>query len=91
MVVRSKSGEVGGELLDLFLDLFALGKGVVHALLDVLGQGLVVHVAEAELAVDTGLLGGADDTAGDDDADIADAADVGVEPVLLDLLGQERG
>lgn len=82
---------MGSELLDLLLDLLALGEGVVHALLDVLGEGLVVHVAEAELAVDASLLGSANDTAGDNDADVADAADVGVEPVLLDLLGQERG
>lgn len=78
------------EFLDLILDLLALGEGVVHALLDVLGQSLVVHVAEAELAVDTSLLGGADDTAGNDNADLTNAADVRVHPVLLDLLGEER-
>jgi hypothetical protein len=89
-MIRLKLGKVGSEFLDLVLNLLALGEGIVHALLDVLGQGLVVHVAEAELAVDTSLLGSADDAAGDNDADLADAADVGVHPVHLDLLGEER-
>ena len=81
---------MGSEFLDLILDLLTLGEGVVHALLDVLCQSLVVHVAEAELAVDTSLLGGADNTAGDNNADLTDAADVRVHPVLLDLLWEER-
>jgi len=81
---------VGSKFLDLVLDLLALGEGVVHALLDVLGQSLVVHVAETKLAVNASLLGSADDTAGNNNADLADAADVRVHPVLLDLLGEKR-
>lgn len=81
---------MGSELLDLILDLLTLGEGIVHALLDVLGQGLVVHVTEAELAVNTGLLSSTDDTTSDNNADLTDAANVRVHPVLFNLLGEKR-
>lgn len=82
---------MGGELLDLVLDNVTLLEGVVHPLADVLLELLVVQAADAELAVNTGGLGGADHTTGDDDADIADATDIGVQPVLVALLRGESG
>lgn len=68
-----------------------LSKGIVHALTDVLVELLVGDVAEGEFTVHAVFLGGADDTAGNDDGDVADAADVGVEPVLCNFFWEEGG
>jgi hypothetical protein len=77
------------ERVDLVGDPVVLLEGVVHAGPDVLVELLVGDVAESQLAVDLLGLGGADDTAGDDDGDVPDALNGGVEPVLLNLVGEE--
>ena len=76
-------------MADLTLQRADLSVGVVHAGLDPDVQIGVAHVAETGLTVNLVLLGGADDVAGDDNADLADAGDVGVEQTALKLLGGE--
>lgn len=79
--------KIANFLLNFFVDL----EWVVHAATDVLVHLLVGEVTKSQLAVHAVLLGSADDAASDDDGDIADAVDVGVEPVRSDLLIQKRG
>lgn len=78
-------------MTDFTLELTDLGVGVVHAGLDPVVQIRVGHVAEVGLAIDLVVLGSADHLAGDDDADLTDASDIGVEQTTLDLLGSESG
>jgi hypothetical protein len=77
------------ERVDLVGDPVVLLEGVVHAGSDVLVELLVGDVAESQLAVDLLGLGRADDTTGDDDGDVPDALNGRVEPVLLNLVGEE--
>lgn len=79
------------ESVDLVGDLVVLLEGVVHAGTDVVVELVVGHVAESQLTVDLLSLGRADDTASDDDGDVANALDGRVQPVLLDFLGEEGG
>ena len=74
-------------MADLTLEAADLGVRVVHAGLDPVVQIGVAHVAELGLAVDLVLLSRADHVAGDHDADLANAGDVGVQQAALDLLG----
>lgn len=79
------------EIVDLVGDSVVLLERVVHAGLDVLVELLVGDVAEGQLTVNLLPLSGANDTASDGDRDLPDTLDGRVEPVLLDLLGQEGG
>jgi hypothetical protein len=77
-------------------ELLALLERVVHALPDVLVKLLVAELAQLGGTVDTVLLSGTDDATSDNDGDLTDAADVGVQPAISDLLlveggGQGRG
>jgi hypothetical protein len=89
--LRLDRGDALDKSIDLIGDLVMLLEGVVHASPDVLVELLVGHVAKSQLAVDLLSLGRADDTAGDDDGDVADALHGRVEPVLLGLLGEKGG
>lgn len=79
------------ESVDLVGDLVVLLEGVVHAGTDVVVELVIGHVAESQLTVNLLSLGRADDTASDDDGDVANALDGRVQPVLLDLLRKEGG
>ena len=76
------SNEVG----NLLAELLAVLERVVHALDDVGIELLVRQVAELRGAVNTVLLGSANDTTSDDNGDFANAADVGVQPAISNLL-----
>lgn len=78
-------------MADLALERAHLGVRVVHAGLDVVVQVGVAHLAESSLTVDTVGLGSTHHLAGDDNADLTDASDVGVEQTTLDLLGSQSG
>lgn len=76
-------------MADLTLKGADLGVGVVHAGLDPQVQVGVGHLAETSLTVDVIGLGGTDDITGDNNADLANAGNVGVEQTTLELLGGE--
>lgn len=83
--------QTGEEVADLTLQSADLGVRVVHAGLDPVVQLDVAQRAERDLAVNLVLLGSAHHLAGDDNADLADAGDVGVEQATLELLAVESG
>lgn len=74
------------ELGHLVANCLAVLEGIVHALNDVRIELLVREVAEIDGAVNAILLGSTNDTAGDNNGDLADAADVRVQPAVGNLL-----
>lgn len=79
------------QLPHLLTNVILLLERVVHAVPDELIHLLVRNVAQREFAVHPVALRGAYDAAGDNDGDVANAADVRVEPVGLDLFRGEGG
>lgn len=75
----------------LLVKVLALSVGVVHALLDVGIKLSICEASQLNSTVNTVLLGRTDDTAGYNNGDLADAADVGVQPAIGNLLLVERG
>lgn len=63
--------------------------GIVHTGLDPGIQSGIVHVAQGSLAVDLGFLGRTDHIARHNNANLADAGQVGVEETIVDLLGRQ--
>lgn len=78
-------------MADLTLQSADLSVRVIHAGLDPVVQLDVAQRAERDLAVNLVLLGSAHHLAGNDDANLADAGDVGVEQATLELLSVESG
>jgi hypothetical protein len=76
---------------DLTLQSADLSVRVIHAGLDPVVQLDVAQRAERDLAVNLVLLGSAHHLAGNDDANLTDAGDVGVEQATLELLSVESG
>jgi hypothetical protein len=89
--LRLDRGDALDESVDFVGDLVVLLERVVHAGLDVLVELLIGHVAEGQLAVNLLSLGRANDTASDNDGDVANALNGRVQPVLLNLFGEEGG
>ncbi len=65
--------------------------GIIHTLPNPAVELVVRHSPQPHLAIDAGVLGGADDAVGDFDADVADAGEGRVEGALIALGGQEGG
>lgn len=86
---RREGAKAGKQVANLTLEGADLGVGVVHAGLDPQVHVGVGHLAETSLTVDVVGLGGADDVAGDNNANLANAGDVRVEQTTLELLGGE--
>lgn len=83
---RRDCSQTGEEVTDLALQSADLGVRIVHASPNPVIQLDVAHRAQSDLAIDLVFLGGTHHLAGDDDADLTDASDVGVEQTTLDLL-----
>lgn len=86
---RRDCAQTGEKVADLTLKSADLSVRVIHAGLDPVVQLDVAHRAQGNLAVHLVLLGSAHHLAGDNDADLADAGDVGVEQTTLELLAGE--
>lgn len=85
----SSRAQAGQQSANLSLQSPDLSVRVIHAGLDPGVQAVVVHGAQVGLPVNLGLLGSADDLAGDHDADLTDAGEVGVEETAVDLLSSQ--
>jgi len=81
--------QAGQQVADLTLQGANLSVGVVHAGLDPVVQIGVRHAAEVGLAINLVVLSSTDHLAGDDDADLTDAGDIGVEQTTLNLLSSQ--
>ena len=81
------SNQVG----NLLAKLLAVLEGVVHAVDDVGIELLIRVVAELDFAVNTVLLSSTNDAAGDNNRNLADTADVGVQPAVTERAGAPAG
>lgn len=86
---RRDCSQTGEKVADLTLKSADLSVRVIHAGLDPVVQLDVAHRAQGNLAVHLVFLGSAHHLAGDNDTDLADAGDVGVEQTTLELLAGE--
>ena len=78
------------KLRHLLVEVLGLSVRVIHVLLDVGVELLVSETAELGSTVNTVLLSRTDNTTGDNDGNLADAADVRVQPAVGDFLLVER-
>lgn len=81
--------QAGQQVADLTLQRANLSVGVIHAGLDPVVQIGVRHAAEVGLPINLVVLSSTDHLAGDDNADLTDTGDIGVEQTTLDLLRSE--
>lgn len=91
VAVAVHAGRGGQEVGGLVEHALPLVEGIVHLLLDVRIELLVAEVSELNNTVDAVLLSSTDDTAGDNDGDVANAADIRVQPAVGDFLLVEGG
>ena len=79
------------QLPNLLINLLTLGIRIIHPIPDIFLQILIAQMPERQFPIDSILLRRPDHTGRDDDRDVSDSADIGVEPIVADFFFEKGG